>query len=168
MSDTARDQGTRDETATTPQPEPAPTPRPTPAFKSLKWRAGNALVNIFAKVGIGPMHLLTTKGRTTGRPHTVPVVPVTHDGHEWLVAPYGPVSWVHNVRSDGAVTLRHGRTTQRFMTREASGEEAGPVLKRYLAVATKTREWFHAGKDSPVDDFVAEADEHPVFELIPR
>jgi hypothetical protein len=41
-----------------------------------------------------------------------------------------------------------------------------PVLKRYLTVATKTRAQFRVTKDSPVEDFVAEADRHPVFELL--
>jgi hypothetical protein len=40
-------------------------------------------------------------------------------------------------------------------------------LQRYVAVATKTRPWFDAKSDSPVEDFIAEADRHPVFELTP-
>ena len=53
------------------------------------------------------------------------------------------------------------------MHKAAQPDEAGPVLKRYVAVATKTRACFEATKDSPVEDFVAEADRHPVFELMP-
>jgi hypothetical protein len=41
------------------------------------------------------------------------------------------------------------------------------VLKRYVGVATATRPYFRADKDAPVEDFVAEADRHPVFELLP-
>ena len=113
------------------------------------------------------MQLLTTRGRRSGDPHTVPVVPVDHDEKQWLVAPYGPVSWVQNVRVDNRVSLRYGRSTKQYMTREATATEAGPVLKRYLDVATKTRQCFSANKDSPVEKFVAEAHAHPVFELIP-
>ena len=40
------------------------------------------------------------------------------------------------------------------------------MLKRYVAIATKTRAHFKATHDSPVEDFVAEADRHPVFELV--
>jgi hypothetical protein len=64
------------------------------------------------------------------------------------------------------VSLRYGRATRDFATREVSQDEAGPVLKRYVAVASKTRPQFKATKDSPVEDFVAEADRHLVFELI--
>ena len=43
------------------------------------------------------------------------------------------------------------------------------MLKRYVAVAAATRPYFGADKDAPapVEDFVAEADRHPVFELLP-
>jgi hypothetical protein len=52
-----------------------------------------------------------------------------------------------------------------YTVREVGAEEAAPVLKCYVAVATKTRPQFDAGPDSPVEAFAAEADRHPVFEL---
>lgn len=143
------------------------TAAPAPDFRSLRWRAGNAIVTVFARAGIGPIQLLTTRGRKTGRPNTVPVVPVAHDGRKWLVAPYGAVSWVQNARAEGTVNLRYGRATRQYAIREAPAHEAGAVLKRYVAVATKTRAHFQATKDSPVEDFVAEADRYPVLELMP-
>jgi len=76
------------------------------------------------------------------------------------------VGWVHNARAAGQVSLRYGRATRQYATREVSAQEAGPVLKRYVAIATKTRAQFKATHDSPVQDFVAEADRHPVFELV--
>lgn len=138
-----------------------------PAFDSWIWRVGNALVSVPARLGIGPIHLLMTRGRRTGDAHTTPVVPVECNGRKWLVAPYGPVSWVHNVRNGGLVRMRYGRATRDYTVRELGAEEAGPVLKRYVSVATKTRAHFRATEDSPVEDFVAEADRHPVFELVP-
>lgn len=140
--------------------------RPEPRFRSLGWRAGNAVVSVLARLGIGPIQLLTTRGSRSGRPHTVPVVPVDHDGKRWLVATYGPVAWVRNARASGRVSLRYGRTRREYGIREVPAEEAGPVLKRYVAIATKARTQFEATPDSPVEDFVAEADRHPVFELI--
>ena len=94
------------------------------------------------------------------------MVPVDYDGKRWLVAPYGAVAWVHNARTAGHVRLRYGRATREYATREAATDEAGPVLKRYVTIATKTRPQFTATKDSPVEDFVAEAARHPVFELV--
>ena len=136
-----------------------------PRFRSWRWRAGNALVSVFAQAGIGPIALLTTTGRVTGRIHTVPVVPVDHAGARWLVAPYGPVAWVHNARAAGTVTLRHGRQWHVYVVREAAPAEAGPVLKRYATIATRTRQAFTATVDAPAEAFTAEAADHPVFEL---
>lgn len=145
----------------------AATSAATPDFGNPAWRAGNALADLFARLGMGPIHVLTTRGRRTGRLHATPVVPIEHDGSTWLVAPYGRVSWVDNARAAGRVTLRHGRATRWYAVREASAEEAGPVLKRYVAIAGRTRACFSATADSPVEDFVAEAGRHPVFELTP-
>jgi deazaflavin-dependent oxidoreductase (nitroreductase family) len=136
-----------------------------PAFRSWQWRAGNAIVSLLARAGIGPIELLTTFDRRS-RPHTVPVVPVEHGGTRWLVAPYGTVGWVRNARGDGRVRLRYGRTSHDYAAREVGADEAGPVLKKYVAVATKTRAQFGASVDAPAADFAAEADRHPVFELV--
>jgi len=62
-------------------------------------RVGDAVFSILARAGIGPAHLLTTRGRTTGRARTAPVILVVQDQQRWLVAPYGAVSWVLNARA---------------------------------------------------------------------
>jgi deazaflavin-dependent oxidoreductase (nitroreductase family) len=142
------------------------TSRPRPDFHSVTWRAGNSLVSLLARLGIGPIHLLTTRGRRTGRPATVPVVPVDDAERRWLVAPYGEVQWVRNARSNPRVTVRYGREEHEYHAREVTAGEAGPVLRRYVHVAPKARSAFRAAPDDPVDAFVAEADRHPVFELV--
>jgi deazaflavin-dependent oxidoreductase (nitroreductase family) len=109
--------------------------------------------------------LLITRGRKTGRLRRNPVTLVEHDGRRWLVAPYGPVSWVHNARAAGGVQLSRRATTGQYAIREIPPAEAGPVLKQYVHIARVTRPYFHATADSPVEDFVAEAALHPVFEL---
>ena len=139
----------------------------TPDMHSFGWRLGNALTSGWRRLGVGPIHLLTTWGSKSGEPRTVPVVPVDVDGRRWLVAPYGAVAWVHNVRATPSVTLRYGRSTGEYTLREAAADEAGPVLKRYVAVAGKTRPQFDAAPDEPAEAFAAEADRHPVFELQP-
>jgi deazaflavin-dependent oxidoreductase (nitroreductase family) len=136
-----------------------------PSFRSRGWRAGNTFVSLLARLGVGPIHLLSTRGRKSGQPSTVPVVPIDLDGKRWLVAPYGDVDWVHNARASGRVTIRYGRTSHEYDTREVSPQEAGPVLKQYVTKATKTRPYFAATPDDPAEDFSAEADRHPVFEL---
>ncbi len=128
-------------------------------------RLGNSVFAWLARRGIGPAHLLTTRGRRTGRSHSLPVILVQDSGRRWLVAPYGPVPWVLNARAAGQVMLQRGHDRHDYRIREVTAEESGPVLKRYLAVATATRPYFKATKDSPVSAFVAEAHRHPVFEL---
>ena len=130
-------------------------------------RVGNAIFSLLARAGIGQAHLLTTRGRTTGRPRTNPVILVQHDEQRWLVAPYGAVAWVLNARAAGRVTLRRGRDRQDYTIQELPAAESGPILQRYIRIAPATRPYFQAGKDSPVADFTAEAHRHPVFELTP-
>jgi len=135
--------------------------------KSRGDRAGNALFSVLARAGIGPAHLLTTRGRKTGRLRTTPVILVVHGQQRWLVAPYGAVPWVLNARAAGQVRLRRGRDRHDYTLRQLPAAHAGPVLQRYFRIAPATRPYFQASKDSPVAEFMAEADRHPVFELIP-
>jgi len=130
-------------------------------------RAGNAVFSLITRAGIGPAHLLTTRGRKTGRARTNPVILVQQEQQRWLVAPYGPVSWVLNARAAGRVTLRRGRDRQGCAIRELPPAEAGPILKRYIRIAPASRPYFQAGKASPVAAFTVEANRHPVFELTP-
>jgi deazaflavin-dependent oxidoreductase (nitroreductase family) len=143
--------------------------RPARQFRPSRGRrGGDAIMGVFVRAGLVPStYLLTTRGRRTGRPLTHPVTVVEQDGRRWLVSPYGAVSWVRNVRAADRVRLgRRGDWTE-YAVREVGAGEAGPVLKRYVGVATATRPYFGAGKDAPVENFVAEADRHPVFELLP-
>ena len=135
--------------------------------KSRGDRVGNAIFSVLARVGIGPAHLLTTRGRMTGRLRSTPVILVLRDQQRWLVAPYGAVPWVLNARAAGQVRLRRGRDRHDYALRQLPPAEAGPVLQRYLPIAPAARPYFRATMDSPVGEFIAEADRHPVFELIP-
>jgi deazaflavin-dependent oxidoreductase (nitroreductase family) len=144
-------------------------PEPARQFRrSRARRVGDAVISVFVRAGLVPStYMLTTSGRRTGRPLTHPATVVRDGERLWLVAPYGAVSWVHNARAAGRVSLARRRDRREYAVREVPAAEAGPVLKRYVAVATATRPYFGADKDAPVEDFVAEADRHPVFELRP-
>src|SRR5262245_38932659 len=85
--------------APNPPAEHTRTARPLPDVRSRGWRMAMAVPRLLARVGIGPFHLLTTRGRKTGRLFTIPTNPVRHDGRRWLVAPLGAVGWVHNARA---------------------------------------------------------------------
>ncbi|MGH9032344.1 MAG: nitroreductase family deazaflavin-dependent oxidoreductase [Acidimicrobiia bacterium] len=129
----------------------------------------NAVATPLIRLGLAPRgsHLLTTTGRRTGQRRTNPVHLIDHDGHRYLAAPYGVVSWVRNARAAGEVTLARGRTSNTYPVTEVEPAEAAPVLKRYVGEIPVTRPFFDATKDAPVTDFEAEASRHPVFRLGP-
>lgn len=131
-------------------------------------RIGDAVIGVFVRLGVVPAtYMLTTTGRKTGRPLTHPATIVEDGARKWLVAPYGEVSWVRNARAARRVSLARRANRRTYAVREVtSAQEAAPVLKRYVAVASATRPYFDAHKDAPVAAFVAEAGRHPVFELI--
>ncbi|MFF5225956.1 nitroreductase family deazaflavin-dependent oxidoreductase [Dactylosporangium sp. NPDC000521] len=131
-------------------------------------RVGDAVIGLFVRAGLIPAtYMLTTTGRKTGRPLTHPATIVDDGDRRWLVAPYGPVSWVHNARASGRVSLSRRGRRQLYSAREVPPDETGEVLRRYVTVATATRPYFAATKDDPPAAFLPEAHRHPVFELLP-
>lgn len=129
-------------------------------------RIGNSVMKAMALWGLIPhTYVMTTKGRKTGQLHSTPVTLVEDGDKKWLVAPYGPVPWVLNARAAGRVTLSRGGKTLMYAIDELPAAAAGPVLKSYLAIATATKPYFEATKDSPVEAFVREASRHPAFVL---
>jgi hypothetical protein len=83
----------------------------------------------------------------------------------WLVAPYGNVSWVCNVRASSAVELRRGSRRERLSAEEVDAAAAGPVLRRYVQSVSVTRPYFDVSSNDPETAFAAEAPRHPVFRL---
>jgi deazaflavin-dependent oxidoreductase (nitroreductase family) len=131
-------------------------------------RLGNALVTALLRVGmkLGSMTLLTVRGRKSGQPRTTPVAVVEDDGERWLIAPFGEVNWVRNLRAAGEATLTRGRRSERVTVHELSAQEAAVVLKRSLDGApTFLRQYFDATPASPLADFEREAPRHPVFQV---
>jgi deazaflavin-dependent oxidoreductase (nitroreductase family) len=91
-------------------------------------RVGDAIISVLIRAGVVPSsYLLTTRGRRTGLQRTNPVTIVEGEGKRWLVAPYGPVSWVHNARASGRVTLRR-RTAKPSTTRFEKSRRKRPGL----------------------------------------
>ena len=143
--------------------------RPRQSYRPGRWRRlENAVMSALVSAGLVPhSYLLTTQGCRTGRARKNPVLVVEHDGRRWLVAPYGAVSWVHNARAAGQVRLARRPDTRDYAIREVDGPEAGPVLQQYVQIASATRQHFQADQNDPVESFIAEAGQHPVFELTP-
>jgi deazaflavin-dependent oxidoreductase (nitroreductase family) len=138
------------------------------SFEMSTWRRA-AIWSIARLLGLGvPLgksYLLTVPGRKTGTPHTTPVTLVERDGQRYLVAPYGEVDWVWNVRAAGEVTLSRGRVREHISITELSPPEAAPVLKQYINEIPVVRPFFDAGKNSSLEHFEAEAPRKAVFRL---
>jgi deazaflavin-dependent oxidoreductase (nitroreductase family) len=130
-------------------------------------RAANIMIRMLLTAGVAGQNyaLLTIPGRTTGRPRSVPVRPLTYDGRQWLVAPYGPVSWVQNARAAGEVTLSRGRHRWQAKATECGPDESVEVLREYVRLVPVTRPYFNARPGDPAARFAAEAAAHPVFRL---
>ena len=134
---------------------------------NLADRIGDALFMALLRAGvkIGTMSLLTVRGRKSGQPHTVPVLLVEQEGERFLVAPYGVVQWVRNIRAAETATLTRGRRSEDISVIELAAQEAAPVLKHYLEKAPAARPYFDATRDSPLEAFEREATRHPVFRI---
>ena len=132
--------------------------------RGLARRAVNRLVRLLLRLGSGPKgtFLLTVPGRRSGAPRSTPVTLVEEGGRRWLVAPYGEVAWVRNVRAAGKATLSRGGHTDEIALREVG---AGPVLKLYVTRVPITRPYFDVRPGSDLDAFRAEAPRHPVFAI---
>ena len=122
---------------------------------------------------LGPMMLLTVRGRKTGQPRTVAVDLYEHDGRHFLIATHGEGSWVRNLRAAGEGSLSLGRSHQTFTAVELTSQAGGPVIKNVLGPilasrgvrGSTLRDHLGVRADSPLEDFINVARTHPVFEL---
>jgi deazaflavin-dependent oxidoreductase (nitroreductase family) len=134
----------------------------------------NHLTRSFLRLGIpmGPVGLLTVKGRMTGKSRRSPVGLFKHEGRKYLFSTFGEVNWVRNLRAAGQATVRRGFHKVEVFPIELTPEEAAPILKESIAPFLKNRfaelilgPHFKVEPDAPLGDFVGEARRHPVFEL---
>jgi deazaflavin-dependent oxidoreductase (nitroreductase family) len=129
----------------------------------------NSVFRLMTRLGLGASYsyILTVPGRKTGRLYSTPVDVLEVSGDRWLVAGYGPASWVRNARAAGKVTLSRGGRSETLRVAAAPPETAIPVLRAYIAEIRVTRPYFDANPESPDEAIAAELKGHTVFRLIP-
>jgi deazaflavin-dependent oxidoreductase (nitroreductase family) len=129
----------------------------------------NSMFRLMTRLGLGASYryILTVPGRKTGRLYSTPVDAIEVEGDRWLVAAYGPVSWVRNARAAGEVTLSRGGQSEKFSAVEPDAQTAVPVLRSYIDQIKVTRPYFDANPDSPDEAIAAELQRHAVFRLVP-
>jgi len=134
----------------------------------------NPLIRRIVGAGLpfGPNVLLTVRGRTSGLPHTFPVAIIKLDEHRYIQSPFGEVNWVRNLRAAGEAVVSKGRHREEVDAIEVAPESGGPILRDALApylrsrlLAVVLRRFFPFRADSTLEDYVAEARRHPMFEL---
>ncbi len=142
-------------------------------FPIINW-AIKMLLRLGVRVTIlGPIMLLTVRGRKTGKPRTLPVDLYERDGRRFLIATHGEGNWVYNLRATGEGILSLGRSHQAFTALELAPQAAGSVIKDVLGPLLASqgvrgsilRQHLSMTPDSSPDDFINAARSHPVFEL---
>jgi deazaflavin-dependent oxidoreductase (nitroreductase family) len=145
-------------------------------------RSNNAIMRSLIRAGvrIGTFAVLTVPGRKTGRPLHIPLVVFSQGDSRYLVASYGIVNWVRNLRAaDGRAQLRRGDTAEMITAIELPPEQAGPILRFSLRsgppgiprpIVRIFRRFFvlpylDVDMNSSDDDFVRSARNHPVFRV---
>ncbi|HEY4606865.1 MAG TPA: nitroreductase/quinone reductase family protein [Acidimicrobiia bacterium] len=124
------------------------------------------LTSWMARRGIGRTEILTTTGRASGELRPVPVSPIEVGGVEYVVAPYGLVGWVRNVRANPTATLRHGSGERHVSLQEMSPAEAAPVVAAYHAREGYARRYMDVPDNPSLEDFARAGDRFPVFKVV--
>lgn len=121
------------------------------------------LTSWLARRGVGRSQVLTTVGRKSGEPRTVPVSPIEVDGVEYIVSPYGEVGWVQNARANPVASLRHGTRQREVRLEEVTGPAGASVVASYHAREGYARRYMDVPDDPTLDDFVRASGQFPVF-----
>jgi len=123
-----------------------------------------------AGVPMRPNGLITVRGRRSGLPRATPITILEASGGRWVLAPFGEVSWVHNLRTASRATITRRRRKEEVTATELAPAEAvvffrdvlAPLARRYGWLAM----WIVRNVDKiDIDDPVEAANGRPVFEL---
>ena len=134
-------------------------------------RIGSTILTALLRAGmpLGSLTLLSVRGRKSGKIYTIPVALVEQGNTSFLVAAFGEVSWVRNLRAAGSAQFTRRRRTETSRVVELEAQEAAPILKQFLTSYHRVPfipPYFHVTPQSPLADFEREATRHPVFRLL--
>lgn len=107
-----------------------------------------------------PVVVLTTTGRTSGKPRTAPLTAIEHEGHTYVIASKGGddrhPAWYLNLVANPDVTVQRSGRTEAMVARVLSPEEKAEVWP----VVTRTYKGY-AAYQKRTDRQI------PVVELVP-
>lgn len=82
--------------------------------------------------------ILTTRGRKTGRPVSIPLFHVSEGKRLYVVASFGgndnPPQWFLNLTVNPEVTVEIGNVSGRYVARSLTPDEAVPIWPKLLAM----------------------------------
>jgi hypothetical protein len=145
-------------------------------------RLNNAFMSSLLRLGIpfASFVLLTVPGRKSGTTIRTPVAVFVQVGERYLIAAYGVVNWVRNLRAAGGeATLLRGRHRERIHASELPPELAAPIFRAALlsgppgipAWGVRIYRRFFAlpylsvTLESTLEEFEREVRTHPVFRI---
>lgn len=130
-------------------------------------RIANAVFARLTRLGFGNRYryVLTVRGRRSGLERSTPVDVMTTADGRFLVAPYGEVNWVRNLRAAKELTLARGGKVEAFCAEEINGSEAVPVIRNYLHAVPVTRDYWDVDEQATDAELAAQTPRHPVFRL---
>ncbi|HEX4921194.1 MAG TPA: nitroreductase/quinone reductase family protein, partial [Candidatus Bathyarchaeia archaeon] len=136
-------------------------------------RVVSTIITTLLRLGlpVGPAVLLSVRGRTSGKIYTIPITLVENSGTSFLVAAFGEVNWVRNLRAAGQVHLTRRRRTEAIGVVELGAREAAPILKQFLRESQRVsfiKPYFRVTPHSSLADFEQEALYHPVFRIVSK
>ena len=143
-------------------------------------RINNAMISSLLRLGIKiwSFSLLTVRGRKSGKPIVNPIAIFVQEGKRYLIASYGVVNWVRNLRAAGGeATLIRGRHSEKIRAIELSPEAAALVFRDALRSgppgvpaaifrvyrARQVLPYLDVTENSSLEEFEREVLTHPVF-----
>jgi deazaflavin-dependent oxidoreductase (nitroreductase family) len=143
-------------------------------------RFNNAFNAFLVRRGIsmGSTALLTVRGRSSGKPIVTPISIFVQEGNRYLIAPYGIVNWVRNLRAAGGeATLTCRGHTEAIRASELTPKAAAPIFRQAarmgppgvpavfvrLYIRFTLSQYLDVPVNASLEEYEREVLKHPVF-----
>ncbi len=143
-------------------------------------RINNAMTSSLLRLGVnlGSFVLLTVRGRKSGKPIETPIAIFVQEGKRYLIAPYGVVNWVRNLRAAGGeATITRSRRTEKIHAIELEPVAAAPIFREAVrsgppGIPAVLIRWYRSlfvlpyldvTANASLEEFEREVLTHPVF-----
>jgi deazaflavin-dependent oxidoreductase (nitroreductase family) len=137
---------------------------------NLPWwlKYANRIIIPLNRLGLtlGTMHILTQRGRKSGKLRSTPVSLVTVGGKRYIVTGF-ETQWVKNARASNRALLERGRKKEQVMLVEIPSEERAPILREFPRQVPHGVQFFEKMLNLPNDPeaFASAAPRCPVFRI---